>query len=80
MPNGGVRRRILGDSDGLAVRGLALLFGFLFCGFRENGWYYVLEHEGLGEMCDAVAVQNSSRYPAQPELAIIQSRAARALT
>ena len=26
---------------------------------RENGWYYVLEHEGLGgEMCDAVAVQN----------------------
>ena len=53
---------------------------------RENGWYYVLEHEGLGEMCDAVAVQNSSRYPdgeakpAQPELAIIQSRAARALT
>ena len=41
MPNGGVRRRILGDSDGPAVRGLALLFGFLFCGFSENGWYYV---------------------------------------
>ena len=34
---------------------------------RENGWYYVLEHEGLGEMCDAVAVQNSSRYPTEKQ-------------
>ena len=63
MPNGGVRRRILGNSNGLAVRGLALLFGFLFCGFSENGWWCVLEHEGLGEMCVArvggLAVQNS---------------------
>ena len=85
MPNGGVRRRILGDSDGLAVRGLALLFGFLFCGFREM--------DGIMYWNTKVWVRCVMRWryrthldirrrskPAQPELAIIQSRAARALT
>ena len=54
---------------------------------RENGWYYVLEHDTkVWVRCvmrwryrTHLDIRRRSK-PAQPELAIIQSRAARALT
>lgn len=52
MPNGGIRRRILANGNCLAVRCLALLFGFLFCSSRVRNSVW----QGNGDEIDIDAV------------------------